>query len=366
MRERERRKERERERQREKEKEEYELELQRLRVQREKDQRDHELRIAQTNAGLLNGDGARPQTPVESCPKLKLAHFKEGDKIEIFIARFEEAANLMNYSENAKRVHFMSLFEGKALEVIHRLDESARSYSDMKNALLAAYGMSVDQLKRQFFSAKLNDDETAIQFAARLKGYFEQWLEKDGVTQTVEGIKDLVLRAQYIKSCPEELVTRLKMDKVKSLDEMKENADAYFEACGRKKRPVVNYNNTAQNETPINGKFSSNGQSAGAANRPWPSAKNNYPHTQRPKTPYNGQKSYQGNHGYGAHWNKGAAGMYEPQPQRGNQDWRQNFQPMQPQNSQFKGHAQTMQPQNSQFQGHAPPHSQFQGNAQPQ
>ena len=173
-------------------------------------------------------------------PQLKLAPFKVTDRIEMFIARFEEAAEVMQFDEAMKRIQFMSLFEGQALEVIHRLDEDARDYECMKEALLSAYGKSVEDLKKQFFSATLGDDETAIQFAARLKGYFEQWRRKDGAEDTAEGIKDLILRAQYVKSCPEELVARLKMDKVKSLCEMKEMANSYFEACGRRKEPDTN------------------------------------------------------------------------------------------------------------------------------
>lgn len=63
----------------------------------------------------------------------------------------------------------MSLFKGKALEVVHRLDEGARECKDMKDALLAAYEMSVDELNRQFFSATLRENEAAIRFAACLK-----------------------------------------------------------------------------------------------------------------------------------------------------------------------------------------------------
>ena len=163
-------------------------------------------------------------------PQFKLASFKETDKIEMFIARFEEVAQVMRFDEAMKRIQFMSLFEGQALEVIHRLDENSREYEDMKEALLSAYGKSVEELKEQFFSATLGDDETAVQFAARLKGYFEQWRRKDGADNSLEGIKDLILRAQYLESCPEELVARLKMEKVKSLSKMKELADSYFES----------------------------------------------------------------------------------------------------------------------------------------
>ena len=306
--------EKEREREREKEKEKHEIELQKLQAERDREKQSHDLELARIRAAGSNGNY---QNPVASLPKLKLAHFKEGEKIEIFISRFEEAASLMKYDEPTKRVQFMSLFEGKALEVLHRLDENARGYSDMKEALLAAYGLSVDELKKQFYSAKLNGDETASQFAARLKGYFEQWMKKDGAELTVEGIKDLVLRAQYIKSCPEELVARLKMDKVATLDQMKEKADAYFEACSRKKK--TDFQSTHSQNVSQGTNKAPGPHGAGAASRPWFPAKNNSTYPPRPQrqggfvprggyTPRGGQR----HQSYGSKWHQNAAAIHEP------------------------------------------------------
>ena len=250
-REREREREKDREREREREREAHELELQKLRDDREKEKEAHELQLAQLQAAA-NGSGnvsMSSQAPVQ-LPRLKLAPFKTTDRIEVFIARFEEAADVMQFDDAAKRIQFMSLFEGQALEIIHRLDDRERDYAHMKDALLAAYGKSVEELKRQFFSASLGDEETPVQYATRLKAYLEQWRKKDGADDTAAGIKDLFLRAQFLQSCPEQLVARLKMDKVNSLDEMKEVADAYFEACPREE-VSVRETNTSAPEPPV-------------------------------------------------------------------------------------------------------------------
>ena len=266
----------------------HELEMQKLAVQRENDRKAHALKMAelqasQSNNGNASVNGVVSHALVASVHRLKLAPFRESDRIEIFISRFEEAADVMKYDEATKRIQFMSLFEGQALEVIHRLDEQSRKYEDMKNALLSAYGMSVDELKKQFFTASISDDETAIQFGARLKGYFEQWRRKDGADDTVEGIKDLIFRAQFVKSCPKELVTRLKMDKVKSLEAMKDMANSYFEACGRKKKPVKINNSQALSSV------SGNVASAPAEHsRSWHSPKGNNTYGMRPRVGYSG------------------------------------------------------------------------------
>ena len=265
------------ERDRELQRERHEAEMLRLQAERERDREAHELAMArlqiEANHGNNNNNGNNNHTQPSHLPRLKLATYKEKDRIETFIARFEEAAEAMHYDEVAKRVQFMTLFEGHALEVIHRLDEDSREYEHMKEALLAAYGLSTDDLKKQFFSAGIREDETGSQFAARIKGYFQQWRSKDGAADTVEGIRDLILRAQFVKSCPDDLVARLKMDRVSTLDEMKIMADSFFEAHGGRKRPgrPVNW----QTQPSPSGKTV---QSSSEAGRPWKSGKGSHSH----------------------------------------------------------------------------------------
>ncbi|MPC71581.1 hypothetical protein E2C01_065861 [Portunus trituberculatus] len=57
-------------------------------------------------------------------------------------------------------------------------------------------------------------------------------MEKDQTPITVEGILDLCLRTQLEKSCPAKLVMQLKTQKVKSLQQMSDMADAHFTANG--------------------------------------------------------------------------------------------------------------------------------------
>ena len=241
---------------REREREVHELKLQEMKLIELKAKHEQELRLAELHAQNGSNNSVQCNSPANRMPKIKLPTFKEGEKIEIFIKRFEEAAELMQYDDTTKRVQFLTLFEGRALEVLHRLDASAREYADMKKALLEAFGLSVEELKRQYFSAELKKDETPSQFAARLTGYFDQWREKDGAENTVEGVRDLVLRAQFVKSCPDDLVARLKMDKADSLAKVKVMADHYFEACVRNTKSSKTTHHDS-NSRPVSDKQSS-------------------------------------------------------------------------------------------------------------
>lgn len=85
------------------------------------------------------------------------------------IIRFEDLAELYQFEEATKKLHFQSLFEGKPLEILHRLDASDKTYLSMKSALMRACGLTVDEAKLQFNRAMMQDKETAAQFLVRFR-----------------------------------------------------------------------------------------------------------------------------------------------------------------------------------------------------
>ncbi|ROT71566.1 hypothetical protein C7M84_010101 [Penaeus vannamei] len=193
----------ERARQREREKEEreerdrqreHELKMQQMKIEEEERNRRHQLEMVRVQTETNGGSPAQPST----LPHIRLPAFKEG----------------------------------KPLEILHRLDASDKTYLSMKSALMRAYGLTVDEAKLQFNRAMMQDKETAAQFLVRLSGYLDQWLEKDGTPNTKEGLRDLVLRSQLEKSCPQDLVAQFKIHKTKTAEQMADKADAHFSAFG--------------------------------------------------------------------------------------------------------------------------------------
>nr|XP_027219645.1 golgin subfamily A member 6-like protein 22 [Penaeus vannamei] len=212
----------ERARQREREKEEreerdrqreHELKMQQMKIEEEERNRRHQLEMVRVQTETNGGSPAQPST----LPHIRLPAFKE---------------ELYQFDEATKKLHFQSLFEGKPLEILHRLDASDKTYLSMKSALMRAYGLTVDEAKLQFNRAMMQDKETAAQFLVRLSGYLDQWLEKDGTPNTKEGLRDLVLRSQLEKSCPQDLVAQFKIHKTKTAEQMADKADAHFSAFG--------------------------------------------------------------------------------------------------------------------------------------
>ncbi|XP_045106677.1 centrosomal protein of 63 kDa-like [Portunus trituberculatus] len=235
--------------QREHEKQQQELEREKLAAEERRleweGERERELMRHEKEMLQLRLSSAIPlpnPTPSHQFPthRLQVSKYVEGQEIEPFIERFEMVANTYQLKEDMKKVEFMNLFDGKPLNILHRLEAATRNYAGMKKALLQAYGKTVEDARSQFQSAMLQDKETVPQFHARLASYLDQWLEKDETPKIVDGIRDLMLRTQLEQSCPPDLVARMKTHKVKDMKTMVDMADAHFAAYGYNTRKQIN------------------------------------------------------------------------------------------------------------------------------
>ncbi|KAG7178191.1 hypothetical protein Hamer_G003984 [Homarus americanus] len=157
----------------------YELEVWRIRSEEAEKARKHELAIT-----TIKQDSPAQTPAVSSLPRVKLPMFDEQQTIEPYIQRFEDLAELYSFSESMKCLHFMSLVEGKPLEILHRISSNEKTYNMIKSALLKADGVKVDQARSQFPGATMQDKRTATQFAVRLTAYSNQWISMDETPDT--------------------------------------------------------------------------------------------------------------------------------------------------------------------------------------
>ena len=72
------------------------------------------------------------------------------------------------------------------------------------------YDLTEDGYCRRFRASKLEVDESPEQFKVRLDRYLLRWLELSNTDRSFEGLKDLIVKEQFIDSCPEELFTFMK------------------------------------------------------------------------------------------------------------------------------------------------------------
>ena len=121
------------------------LTLEQLKQDEARKIREHELAMRQENHGEAPVPGVQQAPrPAAIVPSLQLSKYVAGEQLEPFLVRFEDMAACLEWSDRVKAVQFMDLFTGQPLEIIMRIDQPNRTYEEMKNALLQAYGLTAE------------------------------------------------------------------------------------------------------------------------------------------------------------------------------------------------------------------------------
>ena len=124
-----------------------------------------------------------------------------------------------------------ALLKGKALEVYTRLDEEdAGDYNKLKTALLRKYELTVEGFRKKFYGAIREKEETASQFVSSIEGYLDRWIQLAGIDKTFEGLKDLVVREQFLAVCDDRLTIYLRERDPKCASDLVKLADMYLDA----------------------------------------------------------------------------------------------------------------------------------------
>ena len=92
------------------------------------------------------------------------------------------------------------------------------------------YDLTEDGYRRKFRASKPEVDESPEQFIVRLDRYLLRWLE---LSHTVRSLKDLIVKEQFIASCPKELAIHLRERAPETLVQIAKIADQYLEAHGK-------------------------------------------------------------------------------------------------------------------------------------
>ena len=103
----------------------------------------------------------------------------------------------------------------------------------MKIALMRRYDLTEDGYRRKFRTSKPEIDESPDQFIVRLSTYLIRWLELSKIEKSLDGLKNLIVKEQFINSCPKELTVHLREHAPETLEEMAKIADQYLEAHGK-------------------------------------------------------------------------------------------------------------------------------------
>ena len=95
------------------------------------------------------------------------------------------------------------------------------------------YDLTEDGYRRKFRTSKPEIDESADQFIVRLSTYLIRWLELSKIERSFDGLKNLIVKEQFINSCPKEITVHLRERAPETLEETAKIADQYLEAHGK-------------------------------------------------------------------------------------------------------------------------------------
>ncbi|XP_015767115.1 PREDICTED: caldesmon-like [Acropora digitifera] len=187
--------------------------------------REHELELARLGQGNLDD---RPRDREDRAKAPKLPSFVDGkDDLDAYLQRFERFAETAKWNKIGWASKLSALLSGRALKVYSRLsEEAAKDYDKVKIALMKRY----DLTRRKFRASKPEADESPEQFIVRLDRYLLRWLELSDTDQTFGGLKDLIVREQFIDSCPKDLAIHLRERAPETLAKIAKIADQYLEA----------------------------------------------------------------------------------------------------------------------------------------
>ena len=224
---------------------EMEVELLKQKEAIEAAKREHELELARLGQGRNVAERAELREDRAKAPKLP--SFVDGkDDLDAYLQRFERFANTAKWEKIGWASKLIALLSGRALEVYSRLsEEAALDYDRVKLALMKRYDLTEDGYRRKFRASRPEVDESPEQFIVRLDRYLLRWLELSNTERSFEGLKDLIVKEQFIDSCPRELAIHLRERAPETLVQIAKIADQYLEAHGKQlfspasRKPVV-------------------------------------------------------------------------------------------------------------------------------
>ena len=199
----------ERARKRSEEKAEFEVKIQLLeeQIELERLKANNNNRNASRET-LGANEKARMARPIIELPCFD----EETDKIDYYLKHFERVASYEGWDIASYPMYLNTLLTGKAREVYCRLPLAlANDYRYLKKALLAKYQLTVDDYRRKFFSVKQVNGESCTNLCGDLEFNLDQWLELSNVEKTFEGLRELILREQFLYSCQKDMAMFLKV-----------------------------------------------------------------------------------------------------------------------------------------------------------
>ena len=135
---------------------------------------------------------------------------EERDKFNTFMYRFESYAKLMKWPRKDWAMQLSLVLSGQTSDMFYSLpEEHQRDYDKAKNALLQRFSLAEEGLRKELFTTKVDKTESPLLFMTRLDRVFQQSVDAARITKSYEGLKNLLLREEFLKRCHNDLVSHV-------------------------------------------------------------------------------------------------------------------------------------------------------------
>ena len=206
----------------------FELEKQRMEMEKE-------IKLAEMHAEAAKVKDEKPvSTDFNLGLKLDLGKFDAmKESFDDYLTKFEMVVEFQKVPQGMKAMALICNLTGKALEVVNRLSPMDRSdYEKVKFELLEHFQLTEEGYRKKFRSAKPDRQESPRQFAGRLKGYLQKWVMMSDIDETFDCLVDLMLREQFVNTCPRGVEVFIKEGQCDTIDQVIERATVYVGAHG--------------------------------------------------------------------------------------------------------------------------------------
>lgn len=159
---------------------------------------------------------------------MKLTRLTDADDIESYLTTFERMMTAYEIDKARWAFKLAPQLTGRAQQAYAALDPSdAECYATVKAAILRRYNINEETYRQRFRNFKYKPGKTPTEIATRLTDLAGRWL-KD--CETVEEVKDAVVKEQLLKTLPEDVQMWVKERKPKTTTDAAQLAEDYFQA----------------------------------------------------------------------------------------------------------------------------------------
>ena len=213
-----------------------------LEIQRQREENELARGSRQPTNGVLDG--------ATSKNFIKLAQYKEGEDISVYLRTFERVRDANKWSSDVAISALINGFSGTKVSVY--LDSvTSLEYAELKNQLIKAFGASIYDMQSRFRFSK-QSSEPISQFVVMLRDLLNKICESVNVNADFNKLFEFVIKDQLLRSVDRDLASFLKENNIfktslESAISLAENYQAIHGNLGRKQKSFQNLNSKELN-----------------------------------------------------------------------------------------------------------------------